>query len=87
MCFKDTNELNEYVISLLRERSGNLPEKHYIVEQEVVNHLMNNLVSEETNLQYVNFTPTVVEGEEVNQFVFRVLDDSSNENVVVYVRR
>lgn len=89
MNFKNTNELNEYIKNTMATTTYNmnvvLEDKYHVVTQNNINHLMESLLEEDSNLQYLGFTPAILEGVDVNQYRFKVLDDNNNGNVTLYV--
>lgn len=89
MNFKNTNELNEYIKNTMATTTYNmnvvLEDKYYVVTQNDINHLMESLLEEDSNLQYLGFTPAILEGVDVNQYRFKVLNDNNNGNVTLYV--
>ena len=89
MNFKNTNELNEYIKNTMATTTYNmnvvLEDKYYVVTQNDINHLMESLLEEDSNLQYLGFTPAILEGVDVNQYTFKALDDNNNGNVTLYV--
>ena len=89
MNFKNTNELNEYIKNTMATTTYNmnvvLEDKYHVVTQNNINHLMESLLEEDSNLQYLGFTPAILEGVDVNQYRFKVLNDNNNGNVTLYV--
>ena len=91
MNFKNTNELNEYVKNTMATTTYNmnvvLEDKYYVVTQNDINHLMESLLEEGSNLQYLGFTTTILDGVDVNQYTFKALDDNNNGNITLYVEK
>ena len=91
MNFKNTNELNEYIKNLMSVApcriSVPLEDKYHIVTQNDINHLMESLLEEDSNLQYLGFTPAILDGVDVNQYTFKALDDNNNGNITLYVEK